>query len=120
MALSGTRQIIADAITGAGVTGLRGHKYRPNTPAPGDAYPLMGPAERGPGDAFGITWRVVLIGGSDETAAEALFDRVLPPLVDALDTKGYVSGWRPAELTPAEGIKLQAIVIDMLREVDPT
>lgn len=118
MTFAQTRDAFATALDAVG-GGIAGHKYRPSVPAGGDCFPLMGPAERGPGDAFAVTWRVVMVGGGDEAAAEAIFDGKLPAVTAALEPLGYVSGWRPATLATEAG-PLQAIVIDVLREADPT
>lgn len=74
-----TRQTIADALST--VDGLEGYAKRPEVLTEGVGWPLVQSLNRGPGQAFQTTWRViVLLSGDQETAIDQLdeFAELLP------------------------------------------
>jgi hypothetical protein len=100
VSITGKRQAIADALST--VDGVSGFLYRPTTPKPGDAWPLLGSAERAAGLAFLVTWRVHVLLPQDEVQASVWLDQHVGDLVDALNPVGYVAGFQPITL-PASG-----------------
>lgn len=88
MSTTATRIALKDKLsTIAGVTGF---EFRPGTLKAGAAWPLFEVAERGPGNAFAYTWRVVLFLGGDEKYAQQFLDDRLPEIVDALEPDAFV------------------------------
>lgn len=93
------------------VPGVNGHVRKPKVPTIGDAWPLLESANRGPGDAFQGTWRVLVFLGGDEFAATTFLDDTLPLLVAALDPVAFVDSARPA-LTAIQGT--DAYVVELI------
>ena len=100
MSFTDTRVELATALST--VTGLTGYEFKPAILHAGDAWALLGTADRGPGKAWSATWRVQVCGGGDERAAMQLHDDVLPELVDKLDPIAYVDQVTPIAF-PTEG-----------------
>jgi hypothetical protein len=84
------------------VPGVTGHLSRPKVLAAGAAWPLLEIAERGPGLAWGGTWRVILCLGGNELVAFTKLDEWLPLVVDALTPVAYATQAIPFAL-PLEG-----------------
>lgn len=84
------------------VPGVHGYRARPSVLSIGDAWPLIGPSVRGPGDSFEVTWRVLVYLGGDADAATAWMDDHLPQLVEAIDPVAYVDGFEPSTV-PIDG-----------------
>jgi len=102
MSLAGDRQAIAAALsTAAGVTG---HEFRPANPRQpvrlraGDAWPLLGAMERGPGRAFEVTWQVLVYLPQDGVKAAQWIDDHHEALVDALEQVGFVDRIEPTTI----------------------
>ncbi|WP_420123205.1 hypothetical protein [Nakamurella sp.] len=93
MSLAGDRQAIADALSTA--TDVTGHLYRPVKLRHGDAWPLLGALERGPGRAFEVSWRVLVYLPQDGAAASEWVDAHHEGLVDALEAVGFVDRIEP-------------------------
>jgi len=96
-----TRAALAVALTD--VAGVTGYELRPSVLKAGDAWPLLGTADRGPGDAWSATWRVIVCLGGDEAFAQTLLDDVLPDLVDVLDPVAYVEQATPVTVATSAG-----------------
>jgi hypothetical protein len=94
MTFTATRLALKDALTT--VPGVTGYEHRPNVLKTGDAFALLESADRGPGQAFSATWRVVVILGGDEYPAQEKLDLLLPSLVEAIDPVAYVDQATPA------------------------
>lgn len=98
MSLSGYRAQIAAALST--VAGVKGYAYRPDTLRAGDAWPLLGPLNRGPARSFEVTWRVLVYLPQDEEAASQWIDAHHEPLVDAMeDNVGFVDRCEPVAIT---------------------
>lgn len=113
MSLVGDRAAIAAALTTA--PDVTGYAYRPTTPRPGDAWPLLGALDRADGLAFYVTWRVLVFLPQDERAASEWIDAHQEALVDALEPVGYVDRIEPA-LVNASGTDQLALQITMRGE----
>lgn len=103
MSVTDTRaELVAALSTVAGVTG---YEFRPSVLKTGAAWPLLDNLERGPGNAFAGTWRVMLCLGGDEKTAQAKGDELLPLIVEALEVQNvaYVSGASPGVLPTSGG-----------------
>lgn len=96
MSLTGYRAEIAAALST--VTGVTGYAYRPTTPKPGDAWPLLGPLDRTDGLIFEPSWRVLVLLPQDERAASEWIDGNYENLVDALLPVGFVDRIEPVSL----------------------
>lgn len=70
------------------VDGVTGYGSMPGAPKVGDAWVLMGRAERARGDAFTVAWRTRVCVPMDEEKALELFEGWWPPLFYALGRVG--------------------------------
>lgn len=113
MSLTDKRQIIAAAL--AAVPDVRGHAFRPATPAEGDAWPALGPLERQRGTAFVVQWRVRVLLPQDEEQASVWIDAHWDPLFYALEPHGFVQRAAPVMLA-AGGSDQYALEITMIAE----
>ncbi len=104
MSLTGKRDALAAALST--VVDVRGYASRPTTPAPGDAWPLLGPLDRDVGTAFMVTWRVRVFLPQDEVAASTWWDAHWPGLFEALEREGFVDRAEPITLPAAGGEQL--------------
>lgn len=93
MSATATRVALASRLST--ITGVKGYEFRPSVLKAGAAWPLLDVAERGPGNAFAYTWRVILFLGGDEKVAQQVLDDRLPEIVDALEPDAYVESARP-------------------------
>lgn len=104
MSLTGRREEIAAALsTAAGVTG---YAYRPTTPRPGDAWPLLGVLDRAEGDAFYASWRVLVFLPQGERDASVWIDAHYEAVVDALEQVVFVDRIEPVALAASGGDQL--------------
>lgn len=95
------RQTIADALST--VDGLTGYAKRPEVLTEGVGWALVQSLNRGPGQAFLTTWRViVLLSGDEETAIDQLdaFAVIVP---EALQAVLYVDSITPYAMTTEAG-----------------
>jgi hypothetical protein len=92
------------------VEGVTGYAKRPSVLMPGDAYPLLGSANRGPGLAFEATWRVIVILSPDEGIALEKAETLLDALAEAIDPVAYVDAVTPFAV-PTQGGELFALEI---------
>lgn len=71
------------------VDGVAGHPVMPAATRVGDAWPMLGRADRATGTAFTVAWRVRLcVPANDETGALTFFDGVWGALFRALLSAG--------------------------------
>lgn len=101
MSLTGDRAAIAAALST--MTGVKGYPYRPTTPRPGDAWPLLGQLRHAAGMAFEVTWRVMVFLPQDERAASDWVDSHYADVVDALLPVGFVDTAEPALMATNAG-----------------
>lgn len=101
MSLAGDRKAIADALST--VTGVKGYAKRPTSTLPGDGWPLLSSLDRADGQAFTVTWRVLLVLPQDEIAASDWIDAHHEQLVDALLDVGFVDTIAPVKLETEAG-----------------
>ena len=108
MSFETTRAELAAQLTT--VDGVTGYAKRPKIIKPGDAWPLFGSANRGPGLAFEATWRIIVVLGNDEAAAIDKAEALLPELAEAIEPVAYVDGAQPFAV-PTQGGDLFALEI---------
>ncbi|MGC4769203.1 hypothetical protein ACLQ25_09510 [Micromonospora sp. DT44] len=96
MSLTGDRQAIAAALSTA--PDVTGHEFRPVRLRHGDAWPLLGAMERGPGRAFEVSWRVLVFLPQDGPASAQWVDDHHEALVDALEDVGFVDRIEPTTI----------------------
>lgn len=103
MSVTDTRAELATALST--VAGVTGYEFRPSVLKIGAAWPLLDNLERGPGNAFAGTWRVMLCLGGDEKVATAKGDDLLPLIVEALEVQNvaYVFSASPGILQTSAG-----------------
>jgi hypothetical protein len=94
-----SRSDIAEALSDA--DDVNGYEFRPTTPRPGDAWPLLSQLERGEGQTFAVVWRVMVFLPQDERQASAWFDAHYSDIVDALLPVGFVELIEPVALSAA-------------------
>lgn len=94
--LTGDRVAIAAALDY--MEGVTGYEFRPTTPRPGDAWPLLGALERGPASAFTVNWNVYVVLPADERAASQWIDDRVDELVGELEPVGFVDRVEPVKL----------------------
>jgi len=101
------------------VDGVQGHLRQPGAARPGDAWPVWGALERGPGDAYLSTWRVIVVLPGDRAdRAEAWIDTYLSDLVDTIDEHedgGFVDRVEPV-LVPIDTGDSPALQITLRTE----
>jgi hypothetical protein len=116
MTFMDTRAALATALST--VAGVTGYTHRPMTFKAGDAWPLFQQADRGPGQAWGATWKVYVILGSggDEKATSDLSEDILPELVDELSPVAYVETPVPAIEFPTSAGALIALELTCVSE----
>jgi len=113
MTLVGKRAELAAALNT--IDGVIGYEYRPTTPRPGDAWPLLGPMERDEGRAFIVTWRVFVFLPQDERAASDWIDAHFDAVVDGLSPVVFVDKGEPF-LIPAAGSEQFCLMISTRSE----
>jgi hypothetical protein len=66
---------------------------------------LLDNLDRGPGNAFSGTWRVIVILGGEEKAAQSKLDSFLPLIVAAVESQnaGYVFAATPVAVQTSAG-----------------
>ncbi|HVQ96133.1 MAG TPA: hypothetical protein VMU51_34250 [Mycobacteriales bacterium] len=96
-----SRDAIAAALSD--VDGVTGHRTRPTTLIPGNAWPRLASIDHGPGGAFSATWHVVVVMHGDEAVAAEQLDALLPALVEALGPVLYVDQAAPVQLDTEVG-----------------
>lgn len=106
--LSGYRTTIAESLST--VEGVNGYQYRPATPRPGDAWPLLGSLDRGPGLAFYVTWRVYVFLPQDERQASEWIDAKYEAVVDALEPVGFVDRIEPVKIDGSDQYAIQILM----------
>lgn len=101
MTFDTSREDIAAALST--VDGVKGYPTRPDVLFPGDAYPLFGSAERGPGLAFLATWRIILVLGNDEALAMTRTEELVTDVAAALDPVAFVETFVPFAISTQGG-----------------
>ncbi|HET6742391.1 MAG TPA: hypothetical protein VFH76_25780 [Kribbella sp.] len=95
------RQSIAAALST--LDGIEGYPKRPDVLGEGVAWPLIRAVNRGPGQAFQTTWRVIVLLSSDEDTAYDQLDGFLVTVPDALQAVLYVDTITPTAITTDAG-----------------
>lgn len=95
------RQTIADALST--VAGLTGYAKRPEVLGEGVGWPLVQQLDRGPGQAFQTTWRVIVLLSGDEDTAYDQLDTFTAAVPDALRAVLYVDSITPTAVTTDAG-----------------
>lgn len=113
MSLAGDRQEIATALST--VEGVTGYKFRPTGFKTGVAWPLIDRLDRGPGNTFQATWRVVIVLAQGEEKASEWFDSMHEPIAEALDEFGYVESVEPGSLATDSG-DMEIMILTLRRE----
>jgi len=113
MSLSADRAELAQILST--IDGVSGFAYRPKIMSSGNAWPLLGPLERGPADDYLATWRVVIILPTDERKASDWFANHLEDITDALDQFSYVERIEPYAVQ-TEGGDVNAMLLTMNKE----
>jgi hypothetical protein len=116
MTFMDTRTELATALSS--VTGVTGYAHRPMVITAGDAWPLFQEANRGPGQAWGATWKVFVILGStgDEKSTSDLSEDILPELVDEVNPIAYVESPVPAVEYPTSAGTFIALALTCTSE----
>jgi len=96
-----TRAEIATALTG--VSGVTGYAERPAAVKPGDAWPTLALAKRGPGLTVAVSWNITVLLAADEATATARTDALLLDLCAALDPVAYVDTVTPVAVATTAG-----------------
>lgn len=105
MSLIGVRGTIAQALST--VPDVTGHEYRPTVPDTGDAWPVLGPGDRGAGTSFMVTWAVRVFMPQDEQSASMWWDAHWPALFEALERyAGTVDRFAPVLIQTQAGDQL--------------
>lgn len=112
-----TRQSIADALSTVTVTTpagadlvIHGYPERPTVPLAGDAWPLVGSLDRGPGQTFETTWRIAVLLAGDVGTATDMFDALIPAAIASLQAEVFVDGAIPLTI-PTEAGQLYGVEI---------
>lgn len=95
------RQTIADALST--VEGITGYAKRPEVLGEGVGWALFGSAQRGPGQAFEKTWRVIVLLSGDEETATDQFDQFAEDVPSALQAVLYVDTITPFAVSTDAG-----------------
>lgn len=86
------------------VPDVNGHTFRPDAPAPGDAWPTLPTLQREHGIVWRPTWTVVVSLGFDDREASTWIDAHFGDLVAALDSgRCQVDGAEPALMGTSAG-----------------
>lgn len=96
-----TRQTIADALST--LDGITGYPKRPDVLGEGVAWPLVRALNRGPGQAFQTTWRVIVLLSGDEDTAYDQLDGFVVTVPAALIELLYVDTITPTAITTDAG-----------------
>lgn len=96
MSLAERRESLAEALSA--VAGITGYPYRPSTPKSGDAWPVMGRAERVVADNFAVSWSVLVMLPQDERSANDFIESKSLEIIDSLEDTGaaFVDSFGPA------------------------
>lgn len=98
MDLAGDRAALAAALSNA--PGVTGYQFRPGTKQlqAGDAWPLLGVMDRGPGLVFEATWRVLVALPTGPKEASEWVDAHTEDIVDALTPVAFVDRIEPVTI----------------------
>ncbi len=96
-----TRQTIADALST--VDGLTGYAKRPEVLGEGVGWALVRQLDRGPGQAFQTTWRVIVLLSGDEDTAYDQLDALAVTVPEALQEVLYVDSITPTAVPTDAG-----------------
>jgi hypothetical protein len=96
-----TRAVIAAALST--VAGVTGRELRPAVPEAGDAWAVLAGFDRGEGQAWSVTWRILVTFEGDEEPAIVAMDAQLPDLVDALSAVVFVDHAEPVTIDTTTG-----------------
>lgn len=104
-----TRQDIVDALTG--VEGVTPSLFRPTVVAPGHAWPTMRGWERVQPRIFEQRWGVYVVLASDDQAAAARWDLLVPVVLNALYPIMTVDEIQAAKVTEDPAAPLCAVFV---------
>lgn len=113
-----SRTEIAAAVTGSwGGVRVVGHAGRPSAIGAGDCWPVVDLIERGPGDAFEVSWNVIVVLSADEATAFTQIEALLPALIAQIEDSatGFVTGAVPVSYPTSAG-ELFALQINVRSE----
>lgn len=96
-----TRQTIADALST--LNGITGYAKRPDVLGEGTAWALVQRLDRGPGQAFQTTWRVIVLLSGDEPTAFDQLDDFAIRVPEALQAVLYVDSITPYAIPTEAG-----------------
>lgn len=96
------------------VEGVKATPYFRQSTNPGDAFVRLDTAGADDtGFGYMLTWQVCVILHQDLAAAEKQTDRLLPPLLAALDAEGHVTGAQPVQLA-LDGPTVPALIVSVI------
>jgi hypothetical protein len=103
MSLQQHREEFAAALSSA--PNVKGYAYPPKAPKAGDAWPVLGQAERAVADNFMVAWSVAVYLPQDIGAADQWIDNNTDGVIEAIETNevGFVVSFAPSYLVIAEG-----------------
>jgi hypothetical protein len=104
-----TRQDIVDALSD--VEGVTPSLFRPTVVAPGHAWPTMRGWERAQPRIFEQVWGVYVVLASDDQAAAAAWDLLVPVVLNALYPIMTIDQIQPAKVTDDAAAPLCAIFV---------
>ena len=104
-----TRQDIVDALTG--IEGVTPSLFRPTVIAPGHAWPTMRGWERQQPRIFEQVWGVYVVLASDDQAAAARWDVLVPVVLVALYQIMTVDQIQPVKVTDDPASPLGAVFV---------
>lgn len=102
------------------VDGVNGYPYQPAAPTAGDAWPVMGTAQRDEeSGAFGVDWYVVAYLPQDQSAASVWIDTHVDDIIDAIEHNqvAFVDAFDPVNLNDDSGAPtIYALLLTMRSE----
>lgn len=82
------------------VTDVQGYQYQPDTPRPGDAWPLWRGADRDEGQ-FVSGWSVAVFVPAVPREAERWIESHISDLYEAIQPVAYIDGFAAQNLSPS-------------------
>lgn len=107
MSWDSKRQEIADTLST--IDGVKGYKFRPDSPKPGDGWPRFGGMTREDGWMV-VTWNVMVFLPQNEAKASEWMDNHLEALIEGLLPTGFVESVEPANIAVGEATQYGLLV----------